>query len=176
MAGVGESGVWQTGVWVTPLDFEGDFALLATAELEYTGRFAFGKPFNLVASGDLLFDGAVVAFGEFDLDGASDLGFIGQFVPNPGQGLFSLTGTADVSFAWVPKLAFPGSEVGIPDDPADVIIKTKPGDVITIGGMSGTVTIDAEGRLVVIDQTASHLSPVVFQATTTANLSPPQPS
>ncbi len=151
MAGVGETGVWQTGVWVTPLDFEGEFILTATGELTFTGRFSFAGRFNLEGATVLLFDGAQVGFGEFTLDPSGDLAFDGQFVPNPGQGVFQMEATANVVFAWVPRFDFPGSEVGIPDDPAQVIIKTKPGDIVVIGGATGTVILDDVGRLVVID-------------------------
>ena len=147
----GETGVWRSGVWVEPQDFEGDFALSSAGELEYTGRFSFAGLMEFVATSVLAFDGAVVEFGEFDTDAASDLIFTGTFTNLPGVGTFALTGTASADFAWVPKFDFPGSEVGIPDDPADVIIKTKPGDVIVIGGVTGVVIIDELGRLVVVD-------------------------
>ena len=154
---MGETGVWQTGVWVTPLDFEGEFILVATGDLGFTGRFAFGGTFNLNPSALLLFDGDLLFRGEFDLEATADLTFEGDFVAKPGQGIFGLTGTADVLFAWVPKFDFPGSEVGIPDDPAEVIIKTQPGDIVVIGGFTGTVILDDVGRLVVVDQSGEVL-------------------
>ena len=151
MAGVGETGVWRSGVWVEPLDAEGDFALSAAGVLEFTGRFSFAGVFDLEANADLDFDGAELFRGEFDIDAASELTFTGQFSARPGQGVFALTGTADVEFTWVPRFDFPGSSVGIPDDPAQVIVKTKPGDVIVIGGVTGVVVIDSQGMLVVVD-------------------------
>ncbi len=157
MAGVGETGVWRSGVWVEPLDAEGDFALSAAGELEYTGRFSFAGLMELEATSVLGFDGAVFFRGLFDTDAASALTFTGTFEARPGVGTFSLVGTADVNFAWVPKFAFPGSSVGVPDDPAQVIIKTKPGDVIVIGGVTGVVVIDSQGMLVVVDQSGEVL-------------------
>ena len=47
------------------------------------------------------------------------------------------------------------SEVGIPDTPTEAIIKSKPGDVVIIGGNTGVVVRDASGRLVVIDGNGS---------------------
>ena len=151
MAGVGETGVWQTGVWVTPLDFEGEFILTATGELTFTGRFSFAGNFDLEATAILLFDGDQLFRGEFDLDPAGVLQFTGEFSARPGQGVFQMAANASILFAWVPELSFPGSGVGIPDDPAAVIIKTKPGDVVVINGFTGTVLLDDVGRLVVID-------------------------
>jgi len=107
--------------------------------------------FGLEATGDLDFDGDLLFRGEFDIDAASDLTFTGQFVGRPGQGVFDIGASASVEFAWVPKFDFPGSEVGVPDDPAQVIVKTKPGDVIVIGGVTGVVVIDNQGMLVVVD-------------------------
>ncbi len=152
MAGVGETGVWRTGVWVEPLDAEGDFALSASADLGFTGRFAFGQPFNLEATSVLGFDGAVLFLGDFALASAGDLGFTGNFVPRPGQGIFGLDGEAEVLFAWVPRVSGPASSVNIEDMPASVVVKLKPGDAVIVGGVAGIVVLDDTGRLVVIDQ------------------------
>ncbi len=149
---MGETGVWRTGVWVEPLDAEGTFILTATGDLTFTGRFAFAGQFNLQGASILLFDGDLLFRGQFNLVGTGDLGFTGNFVPNPGQGVFGMEASAQILFAWVPKFDFPGSEVGVPDDPAQVIIKTRPGDIIVIGGITGVVVIDEQGRLVVKDQ------------------------
>ncbi len=152
MAGVGQTGVWRSGVWVEPLDAEGEFALLATAETTATGRFSFGKPFNLVATADTNIKGAVVEFGDFALLSTADLLFDGDFEARPGQGIFGLSGSADVRFAWVPFLSVPGtSEVGIPDTPAEAIILSSPGDVVVINGITGVVVREATGRMVVVD-------------------------
>ena len=151
MAGVGQTGVWRSGVWVEPLDAEGEFALLSTADVDFTGRFSFGSPFNLEANADLEILGAAVEFGEFTLLTTADLLFDGDFVANPGQGIFIVSGSAELRFAWVPVVGFPGSSSIVTDTPAEVIIKSTPGDVVVIGGIAGVVVRDPSGRLVVID-------------------------
>ena len=119
--------------------------------LEFSGRATAAGVFNLEANAALTFEGDPLFRGEFDVDAASELLFTGQFVGRPGQGVFAISASADVEFAWVPKFKFPGSEVGVPDDPAEVIIKTRPGDIIVIGGVTGVVVIDSQGMLVVVD-------------------------
>lgn len=152
MAGVGQTGYWRTGVWVEPLDAEGEFALSASADLGFTGRFAFGSPFILEGTADLTFNGAVVEFGDFALSSAAELTFTGDFIPRPGQGIFGLDATADIIFAWVPRVSGPASSVNIEDMPTSVVIKLKPGDAVIVGGVAGIVVRDDTGRLVVKNQ------------------------
>ena len=156
MAGVGQTGVWRSGVWVEPLDAEGDFALLATAEVLATGRFSFGAPFNLEANADLSFIGASVEFGDFVLNPSAVLGFDGDFVANPGQGIFGLTGTAELDFVWVPDVSGPGDAIPV-TKPADAVPKLKPGDAFTFEGRGGICHLDEQGRLVVIDDSGEVL-------------------
>ncbi len=152
MAGVGQTGFWRSGVWVEPLDAEGDFALSASADLGFTGRFAFGQPFNLEATSVLAFDGAELFRGDFVRVATSNLGFTGNFESAPGQGVFGMDGTAEVLFAWVPRVSGPASSVNVEDMPASVVVKLKPGDAVIFGGTAGIVVLDDTGRLVVVDQ------------------------
>ena len=150
MAGVGQTGVWRSGVWVEPLDAEGDFALSAAADIEATGRFSFGKPFDLEANAVLTIEGAVVGFGDFALAPAAVLAFTGQFVANPGQGIFLMDATADLGFVWVPFVTGPGEAIPV-TGPADAVPKLKPGDAFVFNGKAGICHLDSQGRLVVID-------------------------
>ncbi len=152
MSGVGQTGVWRSGVWVEPLDAEGEFALSASAVLEYTGRFAFGKPFNLEATGDLTFSGAQFFLGEFEVFSSSDLAFTGTGTVRPGQGIFGLEAEADASFTWLPRVSGPSGGVEIGDLPAKVVVKLKPGAAVIVNGIAGIVVLDKEGRLVVQNQ------------------------
>jgi len=150
VAGVGETGVWRAGVWVEPQDAEGDFALSAAGETEFTGRFSFAGVMELEATSVLGFDGDPLFRGEFDFDAASDLTFTGTFVGNPGVGTFAFTGSADVNFAWVPKVFGPGDAITV-TEPANALTKLKPGDVFIFNGVAGICELDEHGRLVVID-------------------------
>jgi len=154
MAGVGETGVWKTGVWIEPLDFEGDFELFATADVAFSGYFAFAGQFDLSGAALLLFDGDLLFRGEFGLEADGLVAFDGDFIANPGQGIFATQATGKIVFAWVPDLGPPTGGTGKPlEGPASVVIPFKPGEVFVLDGVSGTIVQDSYGRLLVIDQT-----------------------
>jgi len=155
VAGVGQTGYWRSGVWVEPLDAEGDFALSAEAGISFEGYAAFAGVFTLEALADTEFEGAPYYLSQFALDANADTDFAGLFIAKPGQGIFGLTGTAEVRFSWTPFLPGPGGGVIIPDGPAEAIPELKPGDAVIFRGTAGICALDSHGRLVVVDQTGT---------------------
>ena len=141
MAGVGQTGYWRTGVWVEPLDAEGSFQLFANADLIFDeGRFLYSGSFDLSAAALILFDGDNLFIGQFAETATADTAFTGEFVANPGQGVFGMVAAAKLVFAWVPELGPPiggGAEIG--EGPASVEIPFGPGDVFVLDVTTGVV-------------------------------------
>ena len=152
MAGVGQTGYWRTGVWVEPLDADGSFQLTSVSDLSFTGRFLYSGSFDLSATALILFDGTNLFLGEFTQVGTAEMAFTGDFIENPGQGIFGLSANAKLMFAWVPELGPPtGGGADIKEGPASVEIPFGPGDVFVLDGTTGVVVKDSRGRLLVLN-------------------------
>ena len=83
--------------------------------------------------------------------------FVGTFSPGESVGTFEVFARADIdetpSFPFGP----PGGSVGVKTLPSEVNVKTKPGDVVTVGGVTGVACLDGVGNLVVVSSSGKVL-------------------
>ena len=87
---------------------------------------------------------------QFAFTGVATAVFEGTFDIPDNVGFFDLKGIATLDMAWVPALGM-GGQVNIPFVPASVAGILGPGDVYVFDGAAGTVILDSQGRLLVVD-------------------------
>ncbi len=149
MAGVGLTGVWRTGVWVEPF-VSGEFAVSGEALTPFIGDFNLEGSFLLEATASVVFVGEASFGSTFDAFGQATSLFTGEFTQGTELGTFAVFARADIDEVPFYEFGPPGGSVGVPGTQPVVSVKTKPGDVVVINGVTGVACLDDTGRLVVL--------------------------
>ncbi len=98
----------------------------------------------------MVFSGEQGVDGDFDTNATAVALFSGTFTPGALIGTFAVFARADISES--PSIDFgpPGGSVNVKGKPPQVNVKTKPGDVVVVNGVTGVACLDDAGRLVVV--------------------------